>query len=271
MRIHYIYKITNKINGKIYIGQSVNPKARWQKHISNSKKYHKNRTYYLQRSLGKYGKDNFLFEIIDQCNSFEESNSKEIYWIAYYDSTNPEIGMNLTKGGLSHPISDEIKKRLSNYNKGNVTVFGEMHPFSKLKDSDVILIRKLYSEGADAKDLAEKFGIKKQVVHKIINYITWKHIPGPIKGKDYVRVRGKVYSEEETINKLKEKAKVNNFLKKSKKRKIRITNRLKEDDVILLRKLYSEGTKSKDLAEKFGICRSSVQKIVNYSFYKHIP
>lgn len=93
-----IYKITNKINNKIYIGQSVNIKSRWADHKKNAfnanyKEYNK----YLYRAFRKYGLENFTFEIIEEC-SREELNDRENYYILYYHSNEEEYGYNTTSG-----------------------------------------------------------------------------------------------------------------------------------------------------------------------------
>ena len=88
-----IYKITNKINNKCYIGQSINIEERWKHH----KRYEiKNSHYPLYQAFEKYGINNFNFEIIEECQQ-KELNSKEIYWISYFDSY--YNGYNQTKGG----------------------------------------------------------------------------------------------------------------------------------------------------------------------------
>lgn len=89
-----IYKITNQINGKIYIGQSQNISQRWKAH----RKHYQKDDYPIYRAMRKYGIDNFSFEVIEEC-SLEELNDKEKYWIKYYDSHNPSNGYNLTDGG----------------------------------------------------------------------------------------------------------------------------------------------------------------------------
>ena len=88
-----IYKITNTENGKCYIGQSRDIKARWQKHLSSYKSYP---DWELYRAFKKYGISKFTFEIVEECQ-IEELNEREIYWIAQYDSFNN--GYNMTLGG----------------------------------------------------------------------------------------------------------------------------------------------------------------------------
>lgn len=90
-----IYKITNLITGKVYIGQSRDIKARWEKHKSVYKNQ-ENHRYKLYRAMNKYGLQNFLFEVIQECK-IDQLNEKEQYWIQFYDSYNN--GYNMTLGG----------------------------------------------------------------------------------------------------------------------------------------------------------------------------
>lgn len=84
-----IYKITNLINNKIYIGQSINIEKRWEEH-RRSVNYINNHTYNypLYRAIRRYGLNNFTFEIIEECN-INELTEKEQYWINYYNSIVP--------------------------------------------------------------------------------------------------------------------------------------------------------------------------------------
>ena len=61
-RLSYVYKITNKLNNKIYIGQSVNIERRWKEHICDNRK-----NSLIHLAIQKYGKDNFDFEVIEEC------------------------------------------------------------------------------------------------------------------------------------------------------------------------------------------------------------
>lgn len=94
-----IYAIVNKVNGKMYIGQSVNITSRWKNHRKtsrndNDKGYH----YPLYRAIRKYGLENFDFIILEVCSE-EELDNKEIYWIDFYDTVNKDKGYNLLGGG----------------------------------------------------------------------------------------------------------------------------------------------------------------------------
>lgn len=85
-----IYKITNTINNKVYIGQSINIEDRWKKH-----KYAKD-GFAIHQAIQKYGVDNFTFEILEECPK-ELLDNREIYWISYYNSL--KKGYNMIPGG----------------------------------------------------------------------------------------------------------------------------------------------------------------------------
>lgn len=108
-----IYKITNKVNGKIYIGQTIRSlESRWWDHCKPSAKQ------VIGHCINKYGKENFTIEQIDSANSLDELNEKEVYWINFFDSRNKEIGYNIAFGGENKIMTDEIKEKLSIANSG---------------------------------------------------------------------------------------------------------------------------------------------------------
>lgn len=106
-----IYKITNLVNKKIYIGQSSNIEARWRAH--RTRPFNNNSLDYespLYRAIRKYGIENFSFSIVEQCK-ISELNDKEIYWISFYNSNDSEKGYNLTRGGqTSKPSKLKIEQ-----------------------------------------------------------------------------------------------------------------------------------------------------------------
>ena len=115
----YIYKITNNINGKIYIGKTMRSiKQRWKEHLANIKKEEcKNRPLY--RAINKYGVENFSIEKIEECSDIILSD-REKYWIEYYNSF--KNGYNATKGGDGSPYIDrklviETYKQIQNCKK----------------------------------------------------------------------------------------------------------------------------------------------------------
>src|SRR5277367_4941397 len=107
----FIYKITNNINNKVYIGKANDPCVRFKKHISvafSTVNKEKDRLPKLYSSIRKYGKENFSFEIIEEFDSEEESYEMEIKFIEKYNSF--RVGLNSTVGGrgaLSGSTLDE--------------------------------------------------------------------------------------------------------------------------------------------------------------------
>jgi len=105
-----IYKITNLINGKIYIGQD----------SKNNPEYLGSGAI-IKRAIKKYGKENFKKEIIDWSNNKNDLNNKEIFWIKEYNSTNHSIGYNITESGggcLGCKPNEETLIKMRNNNTG---------------------------------------------------------------------------------------------------------------------------------------------------------
>jgi len=94
-----IYKITNKLNNKCYIGQSNNPMERWKQHKFRAIKAEDKGKSAIHDALREVGIDNFIFEIIGW---FKNYNEKEKYFINYYNSLIPN-GYNILKGGEEPP------------------------------------------------------------------------------------------------------------------------------------------------------------------------
>lgn len=86
----YIYKITNLINGKIYVGKRVKPQF---------DKYYWGSGLIIKAAIKKYGKENFKRELIQECFNDEELNICERFWIKSLQANNPDIGYNITDGG----------------------------------------------------------------------------------------------------------------------------------------------------------------------------
>jgi group I intron endonuclease len=208
----YIYKTTNNVNGKIYVGKLV----RESKTYLGSGKL-------LKLSINKYGKENFTKEIIEYCNTKSELSEREIYWIEKFDSTNKDIGYNITKGGdggstngyflgksltlehrlkisqnhhdVSGPNNPMFGKKHSKFSKMKISINsigrshskdtieklklkskGENNSNSKLTEMLVKQIRTDFDSGISLTKLSVKYGVKKACVWKIIKRISWKHI-----------------------------------------------------------------------------------------------
>lgn len=97
-----IYKITNKINQKSYIGQSIDIEKRWKDHIKHGFNLNDVKSEYpLYRSFRKYGLDNFQFEILEECRIDELDEKERLYILqynTYYNGYNQTLGGDSSKG-----------------------------------------------------------------------------------------------------------------------------------------------------------------------------
>ena len=147
-----IYKITNLINGKIYIGQSRRIEVRWKEEQAASQNVNSGAyNYLLSRAFRKYGLDNFSFEVIEVCNK-EELNDREKYWIKYYHSFGSD-GYNQTPGG-----------------QGGASI-----ATCKLTEKEVREIISLLDKYTNS-ELASMFNVDRKSVYNIRAHKTWAHL-----------------------------------------------------------------------------------------------
>ena len=152
-----IYKITNLVNKKVYVGSSVDVASREYKHFWMLKRgSHDNE--YLQKSFNKHGRDNFIFEVIDYCD-LNELIKKENEYIEFYESNNLNKGFNLSTVNefRRNTYNDEVKIKLSKHNlrkNGNIEKYSltnmntnEEFIFDSLVDGANYLIKKGFAKG----------------------------------------------------------------------------------------------------------------------------
>jgi len=175
-----IYKATNKINGKSYIGQT---KYDMQVRISG----HVRKGHVFHEALKKYGREAFRWEILENCASGEELNDREKFWISFHDTISPK-GYNLTDGGRQCEFSDTTKTKMSEKAKCRclsseykekfksqmsfckrpiIDVSGDKNPRFR-KDIDVFILR---NEGRKytIAELATKYKCGKNTIRRKLN------------------------------------------------------------------------------------------------------
>lgn len=173
-----IYKITNKINNKCYIGQSNNPTHRWVEH-----KFHVNNNDDIGKSaihdaMRKYGINNFEFTIIGW---FDDYNEQEKYYIQYYNSLIPN-GYNILKGGEDPPHR-----------------YGENHHNSKFSQQLIDnIIDDLLSHKYTQKEIEVKYGVNQQLVTSINRGVTHRRL-----GIEYPIIKtSKYHCDDDTFEKI---------------------------------------------------------------------
>lgn len=111
-----VYLITNILNKKRYVGQTVQSLSnRWKFHLSKA-----SGCIALKRAIQKYSKENFEIKALSYCNSIEEMNHREQYYINLFNTLAPN-GYNLTTGGERPEFSEESRQKMSDLKLGKST------------------------------------------------------------------------------------------------------------------------------------------------------
>ena len=187
----FIYKITNKINGKSYIGQTIQEvKERFYQHCATSCSQAV-LNMAIHRAIFKYGKSNFTLEVIEEVEP-SILNDREKYWINYYDSYNN--GYNSTIGGQDgcKPFKDlNVESIINNYNQGKSLRFiGKLFNVDKQTIKDLLVRNNItlrttktyklsqydreeiirdFNSGLSRKEIMQKWYISKSYLSQLIN------------------------------------------------------------------------------------------------------
>lgn len=112
-----IYKITNTLNGKMYIGQTrMGTGMRWNCHVCDAFRKGRQKALPLYRAFRKYGTSNFTIEVLELCVSLEHLNTREVFWIKELDSR--RNGYNLTDGGKAYECTPETREKMAAAKRG---------------------------------------------------------------------------------------------------------------------------------------------------------
>ena len=296
----YVYKITNQINNKVYIGITNNYKKRWSNECCNSKD--PKRQQVITRAIEKYGKDNFHFEILYSHLTIEEACEKEKELIQFYGSLTPE-GYNVDPGGEYHPHGHPMYGSKN----GNSKLSDEQAQY--IKDHRNLPMYVLYEEFNDI--------LSWEAFKKCYQHITYTNIPITVEeypynlqysaqfhqnGLEYdevvdIRQRyangehwEKVYEDYKRIytNKLsfwraytglsyklvmpevftEENKKLHSSKGKGSKN---VKAKLTEEDVRNIRKKHKEGYSNSEIYKLYpNLTPTSLRDVINYKTWKHI-
>lgn len=159
--MYYVYKITNKINGKIYVGKTGNPKVRWKKHCKIAKglgSYGSYKKYAIHLAIQKYGVDNFIFEIVSTHFSEQDAYEAEIKTILKSNSI--KNGYNISSGGKSGGS-------------------GLLSAKSIFLEKDILFIFEKYFSGSKPTEIARLLKCSKTTIYKILDRETYFDVDVP--------------------------------------------------------------------------------------------
>lgn len=168
-------------NGKMYIGQTKrNLNQRIREHLRIAKLENEvGYNYPFYRAIRKYGVDNLQWDVIDIASTQEELNSKEMYWIQFFNTyiyNKNNNGYNQTIGGesangLIH--SEETKKRIS------YSELGENNTNAKLSKEDVLKIVELSKQNKFSQvELSKQFNTSEGTISRILSGLRWSSVTG---------------------------------------------------------------------------------------------
>ena len=239
-----IYKATNTINGKVYVGQTINSLEHRKSGHERDARSEKKTTVYFHNALIKHGFENFDWEVLKECTSQEELDYYEDYYIKKYDSRNKEKGYNLKSGGkLGVTFNDEVKAKI-----------GETTKLKWQNEECAAKMRKGLRKGTETvkqRALENFVDFECPVCHKIIKLKPWE-----AKQRTYCSQEcSQKARHEEVIEKAKLATQVamENYAKIKDKRYSQILEWLKSNQELVLNCKMNKLTFLNDLAEFIGV------------------
>lgn len=167
-----IYKIENRVNGKVYVGSTLNHKSRFSGHRSLLSR-NKHSSIHLQSAWNKYGGSCFVFSLLetfDDNTELSDIRKREDFWIIHYRAADREFGYNINETATLKRFSEETKVRMRG--KKKPADFGEK--ISKrdgffLKYGRMEMLLKLRSDGLSCPQIAKIFGCDRHTVSKALS------------------------------------------------------------------------------------------------------
>lgn len=291
----FIYKITNKVNGKSYIGQTrYTVEFRWRQH------QHKRDNVYFHNAIHKYGIENFTVEILEECD-YKDLNSREIFYIAKYDTF--KNGYNLTLGGdgnrklfLDDKYDEIVGMYLAGFSSHKIAVIYEVDKATILKILKALNIKIRnnslninnqefqellldYQSGYSLKELAKRYncssvGLKDYLIRKGVDIKQKYSILNDQQGQinlinDYLSNEMKlseiqkkyhcsysIFRQVLSLHGIQQKGQIKRF-------------KLSDSDCLQIIKQFNEGIKVKQIAENFEVDKGTIYAVfkryhVNY-------
>lgn len=178
-----VYGILNKVTGKIYVGSSIHVGVRWTDHKSELN-YNKHKNVHLQRAWNKYGKDAFVFFIIEYSEA-EDLIQREQYWIDRLQAVNPKYGYNINVKADRITYTEAVRQKLSEKTKQYMNT-----PESKARLSKLAKQRKTleqYMQTEEGKQHLYNLAHGEKTEKQLNAMLEWSRSP---KGREHTRQLG---------------------------------------------------------------------------------
>lgn len=240
----YIYKTTNLIDGKIYIGQRHSDKFLGNGYLGSGK--------ILKQAIIKNGVDNFKVELLEEVDTTDELDEREIYWIKYYNATDRNIGYNICEGG-----------------KVNRTMIGENNPFYGKHHTNETRQKMSNSQRLRTDNRSHNQEFKDNLSKKLKGReITWKDkISANAKINPNYGMKNKAVREE-TKKAISKKAKERwSNLEEKEKQSNRVRNAWKDEDY---RKKHCEAMRGKKRSITYKTCAICNKQIRSSNYNRHM-
>lgn len=169
----FIYMTYNMVNGKKYIGQKKisNRGVPWKDYLGSGK--------LIRLAVKKYGEENFYKDILEACNSPEELNEREIYWISHYNATKDPLFYNICAGGTGanywEGFDEETLEKIREKHSQSAPK-GEQNHNSNLTEERVNEIIELFLLGYSTIEIEELTGVPRRNLSNIREKRTWRHM-----------------------------------------------------------------------------------------------
>ncbi len=174
-----VYKITNLINEKIYVGQTkFSVKKRFKEHAKADS--------LIGRAIRKYGEEYFDYEVIETCETREEAYELEIYFIQHFNCMTPN-GYNLTEGGLCYP-------NFESFPNGDGWVIMYREPLLNLAIKAPLIAWKVFATLASQQNFNEGIKITKRAIADILG-VSYDNV---LRGFNWLKDNG--YVKERKVN-----------------------------------------------------------------------
>lgn len=172
----FIYKTTNNVNGKMYIGKRTYDKdGKWATYLGSG--------ILLKRAVQKYGEDKFSRTILQECKDKNELNSSEKYWIDYYNATQNDMFYNISSGGDGgNTIAGYTPEQLRDYKERKSEIHkatsakGENSGGAILTEKEVNGIIKMLLDGEYDDEISDDYDVSINTIQDIRHHRTWKEL-----------------------------------------------------------------------------------------------